>query len=385
MNDGTRNLYIYGAQSIAHGMACALRARGCAVAGYVVTERGAAPAVLDGLPVHEIGELRDDDAAAGFLLAVPPYLHDEIRGILAAHGYHHATGLDPATEYREMSAYLRGKGFPSLDLPVGRKTSGGGKTSVSREAHAQDAADTAAAPLPDAAARDLAASGVSIYVACSAADPPLAHARPDSPIYHTVQAGAALSPAIGAELRDDTGETISRENPHCDELTVTYWAWKNRHDAVKGIAHYRRYLAARPAEYAALLDGTADALLPLPFCCWPDTATQYSRYNAPEAVAAMHAAIAAVHPGEAETARAILAGPYLYNYNMLIARAAVFDDYCAWLFPILAHVRAHAPALFPPDTHTRVCGHLGELLYSIYMISRQDRLRLLHVPKVWLT
>ena len=67
MNDGTRNLYIYGAQSIAHGMACALRARGCAVAGYVVTERGAAPAVLDGLPVHEIGELRDDDAASTFL------------------------------------------------------------------------------------------------------------------------------------------------------------------------------------------------------------------------------------------------------------------------------------------------------------------------------
>lgn len=311
--------------------------------------------------------------------SVPPYLHDEIRGILAAHGYHHATGLDPVMEYREMAAYLRGKGFPSLDLPADGGTGG------SRETEARDAAANSAAPRADAAAQALAAAGIAIYVACSAADPPLAHARPESPMYHTVQAGAALSPAIGAELRDDTGGNISRENPHCDELTVTYWAWKNRRDPVKGIAHYRRYLAARPAEYAALLDGTADALLPLPFVCWPDTATQYSRYNAPEAVAAMHAAIAAVHPGEAETARAILAGPYLYNYNMLIARAAVFDDYCAWLFPILAHVRAHAPALFPPDTHTRVCGHLGELLYSIYMISRRDRLRLLHVPKVWLT
>lgn len=290
MNDGTRNLYIYGAQSIAHGMACALRARGCAVAGYVVTERGAAPAVLDGLPVHEIGELRDDDAATTFLLAVPPYLHDEIRGILAAHGYHHATGLDPATEYREMAAYLRGKGFPSFDLPAD------GGTGVSRETEARDAAANSAAPRADAAAQALAAAGIAIYVACSAADPPLAHARPESPMYHTVQAGAALSPAIGAELRDDTGGNISRENPHCDELTVTYWAWKNRRDPVKGIAHYRRYLAARPAEYAALLDGTADALLPLPFVCWPDTATQYSRYNAPEAVAAMHAAIAAVHP-----------------------------------------------------------------------------------------
>ena len=287
----TRKLYLYGAQSIAHGMACALRARGCKVSGYVVTERGRTPAVLDGLPVREIGELQESDDEVQFLLAVPPYLHDEIRTILGAHGYHHVMPLDAAMEYREMAAYLR----------------------------------------------------------------------------------------------DDDGETISQENPHCDELTVTYWAWKNRHDAFKGIAHYRRYLAARPEEYDALLSGTADVLLPLPFACWPDTFAQYGRYNAPEAVNAMDAAIAAVHPAEAAEARAILAGAYLYNYNMLLARAEVFDDYCAWMFPVLAHVRAHAPALFPSGTHTRVCGHLGELLLSIYMMARKDRLRILHVPKVWLT
>ena len=287
----TRKLYLYGAQSIAHGMACALRARGCGAAGYVVTERGKAPAVLDGLPVREIGELQESDDEVQFLLAVPPYLHDEIRTILSAHGYHHVTPLDAAMEYREMAAYLR----------------------------------------------------------------------------------------------DDDGETISQENPHCDELTVTYWAWKNCHDAFKGIAHYRRYLAARPEEVDALLSGKADVLLPLPFACWPDTSTQYGRYNTPEAVAAMHAALAAIHPSEADKAREILAGPYLYNYNMLLARADVFDDYCAWMFPVLAHVRTHAPELFPPDTHTRVCGHLGELLLSIYMMARKDRLRILHVPKVWLT
>ena len=287
----TRKLYLYGAQSIAHGMACALRARGCKVSGYVVTERGRTPAVLDGLPVREIGELRESDDEVQFLLAVPPYLHDEIRTILSAHGYHHVTPLDAAMEYREMAAYLR----------------------------------------------------------------------------------------------DDDGETISQENPHCDELTVTYWAWKNCHDAFKGIAHYRRYLAARPEEVDALLSGKADVLLPLPFVCWPDTSTQYGRYNTPEAVAAMHAALAAIHPSEADKAREILAGPYLCNYNMLLARADVFDDYCAWMFPVLAHVRTHAPELFPPDTHTRVCGHLGELLLSIYMMARKDRLRILHVPKVWLT
>lgn len=362
----TRKLYLYGAQTIAYGMACALRARGCGAAGYVVTERGKAPAVLDGLPVREIGELQESDDEVQFLLAVPPYLHDEIRTILGVHGYHHATPLDAAMEYREMAAYLRGKGFPSLDLP----------TSKLNVAEAGQAAGDAEA---------LAAAGIAVFVACSAADPPLVQALPQSPIYHTVQAGAAIGPAIGTELRDDDGETISQENPHCDELTVTYWAWKNRHDAFKGIAHYRRCLAARPEEYDALLSGTADVLLPLPFACWPDTSAQYGRYNAPEAVNAMDAAIAAVHPAEAAEARAILAGAYLYNYNMLLARAEVFDDYCAWMFPVLAHVRAHAPALFPSGTHTRVCGHLGELLLSIYMMARKDRFRILHVPKVWLT
>ena len=207
----TRKLYLYGAQTIAHGMACALRARGCEAAGYVVTERGKTPAVLDGLPVREIGELQESDDEVQFLLAVPPYLHDEIRTILGAHGYHHVTPLDAAMEYREMAAYLRGKGFPSLDLPPS-------KLNV---AEAGQAAGDAEA---------LAAAGIAVFVACSAADPPLVHARPQSPIYHTVQAGAALGPAISTELRDDIGETISQENPHCDELTVTYWAWKNRHD-----------------------------------------------------------------------------------------------------------------------------------------------------------
>ena len=207
----TRKLYLYGAQTIAHGMACALRARGCEVAGYVVTERGRTPSVIDGLPVQEIRELHESDDEVQFLLAVPPYLHDEIRTILGAHGYHHVTPLDAAMEYREMAAYLRGKGFPSLDLPPS-------KLNV---AEAGQAAGDAEA---------LAAAGIAVFVACSAADPPLVHARPQSPIYHTVQAGAALGPAISTELRDDIGETISQENPHCDELTVTYWAWKNRHD-----------------------------------------------------------------------------------------------------------------------------------------------------------
>ena len=40
---------------------------------------------------------------------------------------------------------------------------------------------------------------------------------------------------------DDTGEHISEKNSTFNELTLTYWAWKNSTQEYIGFGHYRRY------------------------------------------------------------------------------------------------------------------------------------------------
>ena len=324
--------FVYGAQSLAHGVCVALQAMGQDICGYVVTSREGNPSAIDGLPVVELAALQGEDCF--FYIAVPEYLHGEIIRLLKAAGHFSFRCIGAAEEYVLLSRVLSEHGFSFIEAdqaPLGPGQDG----------------------MP----------GVAVYAACSAHDRPL-EGQGDLPVYfRRMQAGAALDARLPFCAYDDTGENISCENRHYDELTVTYWVWKNCMDPVKGIAHYRRYLAVPQETMRTLLSGEADVCLPPPFVCWPDTGAQYRRYNTSEAVDAMLLAIEDVHGvSERDEAERVLRGAYLYNYNMLVARAPVFDAYCAWMFSVLFRVQALRPGLFPPGAHTRVCGHLGELL-----------------------
>ncbi len=346
--------YVYGAQTTAYGIVQALEASGQPVAGYVVTRREGNPSALRGKPVLCIDELNPADRPK-FLLAVPEYLHEEITGILEARGFHDHACMDAGLEYRLMRDYYTVTGKLGF---LAEEEGGMG---------------------------DVTEDGVEIYVAESVGDKPLRGTATFPGGSVTVQAGAAISPRIlGTDFRDDAGENISCRNPHYDELTVTYWAWKNSRAPVKGIAHYRRCIALTAGERKALLEGAVDVVLPLPFLCWPDTRMQYGRYNRPEAVEAMLEAVRAVHGKRmGDTAEKVLQGDLLYNYNMLVARREAFDAYCAWMFPVLERVEECHRSMFPKGEHTRICGHLGELLETIYFRANAGNLRIVHGKKVW--
>lgn len=349
-----QEMYVYGAQTTAYGIFCALEARGESVIGYVVTRREGNPASIREKRVFCLEDLDPADHPK-FYLAVPEYLHPEIIEILEGRGFHDYVPVDGGMEYHLMKDYYRAMGRLRFLEDCETKTS-----------------------------KEEAEGDVEIYVAVSAGDRPLL----GTPVFPegavTVQAGAAVSPPVTATFRDDTGKNISWKNCHYDELTVTYWAWKNCRAKVKGIAHYRRCLAITPEERKGLLTGSIDLILPLPFLCWPDTSMQFERYNTSEAVSAMWEAIERVHGiCMRKKAEEILREDLLYNYNMLVARAPVFDDYCAWIFPVLEEVERLHPELFPSKVHTRVCGHLGELLGTIYFRTYGDPLRIVHGRKVW--
>ena len=346
---------VYGAQAIAYGIQQALSAVfSLGITGYVVSAREGNPAVIDEKPVFLLQELMYPAAETFFFIAVPEYLHAEIVRALRVRGYEHYQCVDDGFGYALMRRY-----FPASEhvMAVGE-------------------------PSPDA--KWLLPTQLEVYVACSAADRRLTGELPVQPYFHTVWAGAAFGRSSVDGWQDDVGDNISRENHDYAELTVTYWAWKNRHVPYKGIAHYRRYLCLSVHQEQLLLEGKIDVFLPFPFICWPDASAQYLRYNRPEAIAAMLKAIGEQAPALAARTKEILEGQYLYNYNMLIARETVFDAYCAWIFPILERVRELCRGLWGSEEPDRLCGHLGEVLTSLYFMLHADELTILHVRKQWI-
>jgi hypothetical protein len=63
---------------------------------------------------------------------------------------------------------------------------------------------------------------------------------PASPQYRILAVGGVDVPARA--VSDDTGDNIVAKNLYYDELTGTYWLWKNCTDPYVGLCHYRRYL-----------------------------------------------------------------------------------------------------------------------------------------------
>lgn len=124
--------------------------------------------------------------------------------------------------------------------------------------------------------------------------------------------------------------------------------------------------------------------MPIPFYGWPTAEMQFGRYNEPIVIETMLDIINELYPDEYEAVKKILYGKYVYNYNMLIAKTEVFDAYCEWMFPILFEAEKQLSFFIKEKgKHPRVCGHLGEILTSIYFQLHKE-LKIIHGRKIWL-
>lgn len=318
---------IYGAQVVAYGAYRAVEALyGRKPECFVVGGLEGNPSEIDGVPVRTAQALPKDTAV---VVCVTELLHREILESLREKGFHRVFPLTCHEEFLLMSAYFRGIGkFPvlprSMDEPV----------------------------------------ELGLYEVRNHRDKPLAAPPALLPFERSIQAGAALVPERVAQLTDDTGENISRKNRQYCEMSATYWVWKNTHHAWKGIEHYRRHLLVRPEQ----LHGDVDAVLPLPYLCYPNTVAQFRRFVSEAVLQAMLKALKTLHPDRFEDYRAILYGPYQYTYNLVCARAEVFDDYCRWFFEITEYMEGMAGEA-PELESTRALSYVAEALTNLYFQS----------------
>jgi hypothetical protein len=338
---------IYGAQVVAYGAYTAIKHLcGGTPECFVVSELDGNPEEIDGVAVRRLdgcGLPRDTLV----VVAVTELLQAEILAALGARGYGKVLALGAREEHALMSAYFTGIGlFPPLR-----------------------GASSAVKPCD-----------VGVYAAKHVGDK-LLRAAPVLADWETpIQVGAALTDERIAEARDDSGENISVENARYAETTAVYWLWKNANHDYKGIAHYRRRLALTDAQINELSKGEADAVLSLPYVCLPDMLSQHKRFVGEAVARAMSESLKALHPDRCDAYARVLHGRYHYAYNLVLAKDTVYDEYCSWLFGILAHMESAADKA-PEIKTTRALAYAAEALTSLYFLHNADKLNIFHAER----
>ena len=242
---------------------------------------------------------------------------------------------------------------------------------------------------------EVAASAMQIFQAKSHMDKPLRGQQSLSvnqssvlPRYITpIQVGAALTNCRIVDLQDNQGDNISAKNRNYSELTATYYAWKHSRAVYKGICHYRRIFDISDEQMKRLLELEQewDVILPYPSVYYPNIAREHVRYVNESDWNAMLQALQETAPEYLEAyEKGIADGERFFNnFNMLIAKAEVFDDYCNFLFTVLERTEE---LTMPKGSERadRFAGYLGENLTTLYILKNRERLKIAYAGKIWM-
>ena len=350
-----QKIYIYGAGIIAYGAKTAIMGlfHICCQA-YLVSSSENNPEEIEHIPVKTIWL---EPVETGYvLIATPEEYHQEIRKVLEECGCRNYGILSSHLEYCLMGEYLSTrKGIRRIE-DFGKARAGIG--------------------------RNMESSDICVHMAVSHKDQRLKKNYKEPLWIKKVQAGAALTEQKISSFRDDVGKNISVQNALYGELSVSYWAWKNDLHDIMGLFHYRRTLNVEEDRLLMLLEGEADVLLPLPFVCYPDASGQYGRYLTKTDQQILWDVLEEKQPEIYRKARKVMKDPYLYNYNMMIAKKEVFTDYCEWIFPLLAEI-AERCGRIGIERMPRYIGRVGEVLTSIYFLVNMRNWKIVHGEKCW--
>lgn len=224
---------------------------------------------------------------------------------------------------------------------------------------------------------------VHIYMAKCHADKELSDKR-TYPWELQIQVGAALTDQTVSALKDDNGDNISDKNKEYCELTALYWIWKNDISDFAGLGHYRRHFDLNEEMIERLGNSDIDVILTIPILNFPSVRNIYENDHLIEDWDIMLQVLRELHPDYYDSALELQEGIYYYAYNMFIARKEIFDEYCAWLFPVLFECEKRCK---PRDDkyQARYIGFLAERLLSIFFIHNWNRWKIVHARKLFLS
>ncbi len=362
---------LYGAGVVAYSAFIAIRELyGISPCCFVVTNREQNPHSYSGIPVLEIRETDTIFLHLPILVAMPEIYHGQVLEALQGKCTRAVFFMDAHMEYLVMSRYFEKTGKVALLEDLGLSKDG-----ISSDMELFQIAQKNNMEKPE--------DVVSVYMAKSHKDKKLSKKHAEFPWVIPVQAGRKCTDQIIAPVSDAEGDNISDRNPDYCELTVTYWVWKNRHSRYKGICHYRRKLVMDEQDIRKITANDIDLVLPLPFICHPDARGQYGRYISTRDRLFLEQAIGDISPEDISVLHEIDRQAYYYDFNMLIAKEEIFNDYARWMFSVLFRTEKYCV----PDGRIRgdrYAGYLGELLTTIYIFKNRDKYKIVHAERDWM-
>ena len=213
------------------------------------------------------------------------------------------------------------------------------------------------------------------------------HTRTEAP-YFPIQVGKALHPDLDLGFTcDNTGDNISEKNASWCELTALYWGWKNIHDVdYLGLNHYRRYFKTPDIEKTIdeyLCEGGKpyDIIVAKN----PDNLSDHQRMTDLIGVTSTEDAylfadsFLSLYPQYHD---AFLHYFYhsrkSYPFQLFIASKQLYDEYCAFMFPVLELFEQRSK----PHGYTRqkrVVGYLAEYFLGLFIECRHLRAKAIEV------
>lgn len=201
---------------------------------------------------------------------------------------------------------------------------------------------------------------------------------PTDPLYLPVFVGKDLHPNVNHTFQgDNTGDNISKENAHYNELTAIYWGWKNLDVDALGLVHYRRYLSLNKKKSldAVLTEQQAQKLLQRYDIILPQKRNYYIETNGSHYLHAhehepfnvMREVIDEDYPEYAGAFETVMKRTWAHMFNMFIMKKQPLDEYLTWMFDVLHNVESQIDISSYSTYEQRVYGFLSELLLDVWL------------------
>ena len=224
--------------------------------------------------------------------------------------------------------------------------------------------------------------------------------------YMPIQVGKALATVDLGIQGDDTGDNISAKNRSYCELTSMYWAWKNLKNVdIIGLCHYRRYFdfhkqckraldiqVFKTEEFGkidlsipqSVIDGIRDGVAVVAKKTY-GMSSLYSSYcnnHISDDIRTLTKIIEETQREYTGSFRDVmLNNNALIPCNMFIMTWHDFDEYCKWLFAVLAEAERRIDISHYNPVQMRVFGYMAERLFNVYLHAKEFKLK--HHNIIW--